>query len=315
LQFLFHSSDNMEKETNCTMEDSGSRRILLIAGGMAAGILGLGVAQFYSISNLNAVQTKLEKVESDLQAEQAKAKDAEAEMSKVRDASRSDAAEREKALVALREEVDKARQQARNIAGQVKTETLKSVQDLSTRVKANEQKLQDNHEAVSTELNGIKDAANSTNTQVATVATDLRDVRADLEGTRGTLNGALADLKRMNGDLGVMSGLIATNGKEIDALRQLGDRNYNEFSVPKTKNPVRVGDVWVLLKKADTGRNRYTIELRADDRKIEKRDRTVNEPVQFYVGRNRQPHELVVNQVQKNQIVGYLAAPKVTATR
>jgi DNA repair exonuclease SbcCD ATPase subunit len=297
------------------MEESGSKRTLLIAAGMAAGIVGLGVAQFYSISNLNALQTKLEKVETELQSEQAKAKDAEAEMSKVRDAARGDAAEREKALVALREEVDKARLQARNIAGQVKTEALRSVQDLSTRVKANEQKLKDTNSEVSAELSGIKDAANSTNTQIATVSTDLRDVRSDLEGTRGALNGALADLKRMNGDLGLMSGLIATNGKEIDALRQLGDRNYNEFAVPKSKNPVRVGDVWVLLKKADTGRNRYTIELRADDRKIEKKDRTVNEPVQFYVGRNRQPHELVVNQVQKNQIVGYLATPKVASAR
>lgn len=297
------------------MEEFGSKRVMLIAAGMVAGLVGLGVAQFYSINNLNALQTKLTQVETALEAEQAKAKEAESEMSKVRDTARADAAEREKALVALREEVDKARVQARNIAGQVKTETLKTVQDLSTRVKANEQKLQDDHAAVSSELTGLKDAAASTNTQVATVTTDLRDVRADLEGTRGTLNGALADLKRMNGDLGVMSGLIATNGKEIDALRQLGDRTYSEFAVPKSKNPVRVGDVWVLLKKADTGRNRYTIELRADDRKIEKKDRTINEPVQFYVGRNRQPHELVVNQVQKNQIVGYLATPKVAATR
>ncbi len=103
-------------------------------------------------------------------------------------------------------------------------------------------------------------------------------MRTDVANTRTQLDRTVADLRRVTGDMGVMSGLIATNQKEIDALRQLGDRNYTEFTVRKTKTPVKVGDVMVLLKKADAGRKRYTVELQADDSKIEKKDRAANEP-------------------------------------
>jgi len=129
------------------------------------------------------------------------------------------------------------------------------------------------------------------------------------------LERTIADLKRIPGDMGVLSGLIATNAREIDALKQLGDRNYIEFTLYKGKEPVKLGDVSILLKKADIKASLYTLELRVDDHKIEKKDRSANEPLQFYVGGGRQPHELVVNQVGKDLIVGYLATPKVPAAR
>jgi hypothetical protein len=113
----------------------------------------------------------------------------------------------------------------------------------------------------------------------------------------------------------VLSGLIATNAKELDALRQVGERNYTEFTIFKRKDPVRLADISILLKNIDLKNSRYTIELQVADRKIEKKDRTVNEPLQFYTDHDVQPHELVVNQVGKDQIVGYLAIPKVAATR
>jgi hypothetical protein len=77
----------------------------------------------------------------------------------------------------------------------------------------------------------------------------------------------------------------------------------------------KVGDIQVTLKKVDTKRNRYTLDVRADDRLVEKRDKTINEPVQFYTSQARQPYELVVNQVQKDKVIGYLATPKVTLSR
>ena len=71
----------------------------------------------------------------------------------------------------------------------------------------------------------------------------------------------------------------------------------------------------LTLKKADPKKNRYTVEVMADDKRLEKRDRTINEPVQIYVAGNRQPNEIVVNEVKKDQVVGYLATPKVVARR
>ena len=140
-------------------------------------------------------------------------------------------------------------------------------------------------------------------------------MRTEVASTQSQLERTIADLKRTTGDMGVMSGLIATNAREIDALKQLNDRDYTEFTLYKRKEPIKLDDISILLKKTDVKANRYTLELLVDDRKIEKKDRDVNEPLQFYVGNNRQPHELVVNQVGKDQIVGYLATPKTAAPR
>jgi hypothetical protein len=117
------------------------------------------------------------------------------------------------------------------------------------------------------------------------------------------------------GDVDNHTSLIATNGKELSALKALGEKNYFEFTVTKSKKPQKIGDIMVELKKADTKHNRYTIQVVADDKRVEKKDKTVNEPVQFYTSKSRQPAEIVVNEVRKNTIVGYLAEPKVQVSR
>ena len=99
-------------------------------------------------------------------------------------------------------------------------------------------------------------------------------------------------------------------------LRDLGDRNVYEFTLAKSDGMKRVGDIEVSLEKADAKRNVFTVEILAADQRVEKKDKTINEPLQFYVpGRSAQPYELVVNQVDKNTVKGYLAAPKVTVAR
>ena len=85
--------------------------------------------------------------------------------------------------------------------------------------------------------------------------------------------------------MGVQSGLIATNGSELAALKLRGERNYFEFKLGKTKQPQRVGDITLLLKKTDPKKNKYTVEVMADDKLTEKKDRNINEPVQFYTAK------------------------------
>jgi hypothetical protein len=115
--------------------------------------------------------------------------------------------------------------------------------------------------------------------------------------------------------MGVMSGLIATNSKDLVALRELGERNYFEFDLKKGATTQKVGDVTISLKKSDPKHERYTVSVMADDKRVEKRDKTVNEPVQLYVSDSRQPYEIVVNQIKKDEIVGYLSTPKVKLAR
>jgi len=148
-------------------------------------------------------------------------------------------------------------------------------------------------------------------TSVGGVKQDVVAVRGEVASTRTSLDQTIAELKSTRGDLGVQSGLIATNSKEIAALRELGDRTYYEFTLQKGKAPVKAANMVIRYKNADTKRNKYTVEIMADDKRVEKKDKTVNEPVQLYVNGNRQPYEIVVNEVKKDTIVGYVAVPKV----
>ena len=106
-----------------------------------------------------------------------------------------------------------------------------------------------------------------------------------------------------------MGTLIARNHDEIDQLRKLGERDYLEFTVDR-KKPARVGGVNLSLKRTSVKRHRFTLEMAVDDVQVEKKDRTINEPIFFYVNGSRKPYELVVNEVKSDQVKGYLSTPK-----
>jgi hypothetical protein len=146
----------------------------------------------------------------------------------------------------------------------------------------------------------------------------LSDLRVDTSEKLGRISSDLentgADVKRVEGDLNTVNGAVATNAKELSALKQLGERDYFEFALG-TKASQKIGDLRLVLKKTDPKHNRYTVEVLADDKKVEKKDRTVNEPVQLYLSGSAQAYEIVVNQVKKNEVIGYLAAPKVKLAR
>jgi predicted nucleic acid-binding Zn-ribbon protein len=168
---------------------------------------------------------------------------------------------------------------------------------------------------LSDELGKVKESTADASTKIDGVTTDVGSVKTDLASTKSSLDETRSDLQRARGDMGVMSGLVATNAKQVQELRDLGDRNIYEFTLAKNGKTQRVGDIEMVLRKADMGHNRFTVDILADDKRVEKKDRTVNEPVQFYTSKAHQPYEIVVNQVTKNQVVGYLATPKVTISR
>jgi chromosome segregation ATPase len=193
------------------------------------------------------------------------------------------------------------RRAAEQAVGQAKIDAEQKVRQLQERV-AQEQAAQQ------AAISQVKQTAETATQQISTVSTDLGNTKSQLEQT-------IANLKRATGELDNHASLIATNAHELQALRELGERNYTEFNIAKSKQPTRVADVMIALKKADTKHNRFTIEITADDKKVEKKDRTINEPIQFYTSKARQPYEIVVNSVSKDRIAGYLATPKVQNAR
>jgi DNA anti-recombination protein RmuC len=145
---------------------------------------------------------------------------------------------------------------------------------------------------------------------VSTVKTDVGGVKTDLTKTQTDLATAVAQLTSMKGDLSDHSSLIARNASELEVLKHKGDRNYYEFTLAKgQKKPV--GTVSLELKKADQKKSRFTLTVYADDRAYEKKDRNVNEPMQFYSGKDPALYEIVVNTIgSKNTVTGYLSTPK-----
>ena len=148
--------------------------------------------------------------------------------------------------------------------------------------------------------------------KIGAVATEVGGAKKDIEATKSDLEATKGRLDRSLGDMNVMSGLIAHNRDDLEELKRRGDRNYYEFNIQKSKAAQRVGPVQMSLNKTDPKKAKYTITVVADDKTIEKKDKTSGEPVQFYVkGSSRMaPYEIVVFDVGKNAISGYLATPK-----
>ncbi|MGC2766170.1 MAG: hypothetical protein WB607_11765 [Candidatus Acidiferrum sp.] len=159
-------------------------------------------------------------------------------------------------------------------------------------------------------------AQKASDEKIGAVATDVSGAKKDIDATRTDLEATKTKLERAAGDMGVMSGLIARNHDDVEELRRKGDRNYYEFTIQKSKNAQKVGPVQIALNKTDQKKNKYTITVLADDKSIEKKDKTSGEPVQFYVKGSARltPYEIVVFDVNKNQITGYLSTPKENAT-
>jgi len=221
-----------------------------------------------------------------------------------------------RSLTSLKDELETTRRQAALAVGAARTEANKHAEQLARQLAAEQARQEKVKAELQTELSQVSEAATTVAAKVGEVSTEVGTVKSEVAANKSQLETTIADLHRVTGDLGVQSGLVATNGRELEALKQLGERNYFEFNLAKTKDPQKVGDVMIKLRGADMKRNRYTIELVADDKKVEKKDKNLNEPVQFYVAsKARQPYELVVNEIRKNQIVGYLSTPKVQSAR
>ncbi len=185
-------------------------------------------------------------------------------------------------------------------AGMTKKELSQRAAQLQAEQKAAaarlEKQQQESIQAVSGDIAGVK-------TDVGGVKTDVASTRADLEATKTRLQGAV-------GDLGVQSGLIANTRSDLEVLKHKGDRNYYEFTLLKGAKPQPVSTISLQLKKTDTKKGKFTLNVTADDKTIEKKDRNVSEPIQFYSGRDHMLFELVIWTVEKNKATGYLSTPK-----
>jgi hypothetical protein len=159
-------------------------------------------------------------------------------------------------------------------------------------------------------LNGLQ---SSVSTELATKASadDFNRLNGDVTGVKGDLDATKNSIQMARSEMGT---LIARNHDEIDQLRRMGQRDYFEFALTRKSGPQKVGGIQVQLKSTNVKKNRYTVDVLADDKSFEKKDRSVNEPIFFYTGGSRAALELVINKVTKTGATGYLSLPKSGAT-
>jgi len=155
----------------------------------------------------------------------------------------------------------------------------------------------------------VNNLATSVKAELATKASteDINKINGDMTGVKGDLDATKNSIQMARSEMGT---LIARNHDEIDQLRRMGQRDYFEFTVQRKGHATKVGSIQIELKDTNTRKNRYTINVLADDNSFEKKDRSVNEPIFFYTGGNRSALELVVNKVTKSTATGYLSIPK-----
>jgi hypothetical protein len=188
--------------------------------------------------------------------------------------------------------------------------TQKQLQDKSDELVATEQRDRIQTARLAREQKATEQQVGAVQTDVSSVKTDVGGVKTDVATTKADLDATKTQLTRVMGDAGVMSGLIATNHNELEELKHKGDRNYYEFTLDKGAGAKNVGTIKIDLKKVDTKRSKFTLVVSSDDRNIEKRDRTLDEPIQFYSGKSPALFEIVVNNIGKRTVSGYLSTPK-----
>lgn len=148
-----------------------------------------------------------------------------------------------------------------------------------------------------------------TDTKFTEIDQKISVVKEDVSASRKEIEKTWQELTSLGLKMTEQGSLIATNAGGLDELRKRGERDYLQFDARK-KRKIKVGDVVVELRKADTKRQRADLKLFYDDREVERKKVYTNSPIRFYVGRDKVPYELVINQVIKNQIRGYFSVPK-----
>jgi hypothetical protein len=177
---------------------------------------------------------------------------------------------------------------ARQLAVNVQKQQRAAVQELNTAIAK---------KASAEEMSKLQADANA---KFGNLSGDLAGTKADLEATKEALTGT-------KGELG---GAIARTHDELVALAHRSDRDYFEFNLANKKLKQKVGTVTLELTKTNTKKNLFTVNLYFDDKRTERKDKAINEPVYFYVQGAPSALELVVNKVGKNSIAGYMSTPK-----
>jgi chromosome segregation ATPase len=268
-----------------------------------AGLILLVCVAFYQATQTENLLRKIALSERDNSVLRANLSRSEQEMRKAMVRFHTELASVQEELVTTREQADSSMAKAQSA-----TLYADKLAGRLEKKRREEEKLQ---QQLSAQLSNVKKSADETSNRLKGISSEVGGVKDSLASVRADATQHTVDLEREHGDLSELKNGVAINSQQIQVLRDISDQDVFEFTLTKSSGPQRIGDIQVRLTRTDEKRNTFTVEIGADDKRIEKRDRTINEPVQFFVtSKSNKPYQLVVNEVGKNTVKGYLAAPK-----
>jgi len=264
-------------------------------------ILLLAVAYlFYDNSRIKkSQQARLDKIADQVQLIESAQKVGESSITSQLSNLKNELAGTQEAVGSTKAEIKKTTTQIQAEGQRTKQELTKALaakadtSHVEAQVQAAKSEADSKFSQVNTEVGGVK-------SEVNVVKTDLETTRRDLEGTQRQL----VDVRD------TLSAAVAKNSSELSQLRLKGERDYVEFTIQNKNQLTKVEDIRIILTKTDQKKGKFNLKIVVDDNQLEKKDRFINEPIQFLVGQNRVRYEIVINWVQKNQAGGYLSIPK-----
>lgn len=263
-----------------------------IAGGIAvAALIGFNVHLMNKVGDIESSSR------SERAAMTAEVSDLEAAMS-----AQTGAHQRE--ISALQESVEKTKAEA---ADRARSETRRSADQLSKMIAQKEREQQD---MFLTEIGTVRGETDTNRKGIEDVSTRVVGVQGELDQTRESLNETADLLASTQQDVDAVSGRVGTHDAAIERLKMQGQRDVTKFQLPLSKERTKIETVHMRVKDIDYKKNRYTLEVMADDKVVTHKDRLLNQPVEFYVMGVAQPYEVVVTDIARDKVSGYLATPK-----
>jgi len=276
-----------------------------IMGG-AAGVLALFGLQFYGMHSSNtSMESRMDSLQSKIQAVQ------DNDTARIADLTTSLNMANERIGATSQDII----QQTQKTANAIKKEQTKSAADLHSQLEEHAKAVDALRDESVAKIEEVKQNALE---QIGTVSGDVKAVNGQVEGVKTDLNstktemanGLASNRKEITDVRDSLGRQIAHNEDELSILKRRGERTYYEFSIGKSNQMERLGDIQLQLTKADPKAQRFDVSLLVSDAKLAKKNQIVNEPVALLVGQNHVRYELVVNSVEKDRIRGYVSVPK-----
>lgn len=281
----------MQETTETTEVRSGGRAWKIIGGVAVAALIGFNVQMMNKVGDIE------ESSASERAALTSEVNDLEASLS-----AQSGMHQRE--ISELQSSVEKTKNEA---AARARAEARRGAEQLAKTIAEKEREQQD---MFLSEIGNVRGVTDTNRQGIEDVNVKVTGVQTDVDEARVALNETADLLTNTQGDVDAISGRVGTHEAAIERLRMQGQRDVTQFELAVAKERTKVESIHMRVKDIDYRKNRYTLEVMADDEVTVHKNRLLNQPVEFYVTGVSQPYEVVVTDIERNQVMGFLATPK-----